>query len=693
MPLPLLEGDPSALLRALTRISRAVSDAASLDEIMQLAVEQGAALLGAERSLVLLRDDAGRLRIRAWYGLGAPRETSFPGSLDETLVARLATVLGEPSSDSVVAVPLVVRGRITGVIATALGESLEPNPAEAVLTALADQMAAPLENARMAEEVRQAQLVLENARLQDSERAARQAAEGGRDVLEAILQHIPEGIAIADAPDARIRVISRYGLASLERTEEEIVGLTAEERAARLPMYRGDAESPASAHELPLTRAIRDGTVIRAEEWSFQRGDGTRVPLLCNAGPIRDKEGTITGAIMAWQEIGSLKRMQEQLAQAQRLQAVGKLTGGVAHEVNNMMTVVIGFGHFVLQQLAHTDPRRKDVERMVYAGTRAAGITQQLLAFSRQQVLRPRAVTLGPLVNELAPLLKQVLGLDKGLELRLSPDPITVFADPGQLEQVLINLVANARDAMDPGGVVTMEVGTRMLDENYFQSHHGVKVATGPYALLMVTDPGTGMDAATKARVFEPFYTTKTVGEGTGLGLATVYGIVKQSDGYIWLYSEPGLGTSVKVYLPLTGPEEKAPPMSSEHNVPHGQEVVLVVEDESIVRQYTCRTLEELGYVVVEAASADEAMSILDQGTRVDLVLSDVVMPGLSARSMAESIARSHPTVQVLFVSGYPGEDVMRRGLLEPKAPFLQKPFSIEDLARTLRNLLDQARR
>jgi PAS domain S-box-containing protein len=694
MPCPPPNDDPGDLLRALTQISHAVSNADSLESIMRLAAQQAARLLGAERSVLLLTDDAGGLRLRASHGM-AHTEEAFPGPLDERLIARLAPVLGAPSADTVLAVPLVVRGRVTGLIATAAAPDVGVSPAsELILTALADQMAAPLENARMAEEVRQAQLLVENARLYEAERTARRAAEEGRDVLQAVMEYIPEGITIADAPDVRIRLVSRFGLELLDRSWDEVHGLTAEEQAALFFMSRPDADTPAAAGDLPLTRAVKEGVVVQGEDWVLRRANGSSVPLLCDAGPIRDKDGVITGGIMAWREISSHKRMQEQLAQAQRLQAVGKLTGGVAHEVNNMMTVVIGFGDLVLKALGDTHHLRNDVAQMVRAARRAAGVTQQLLAFSRQQVLRPAVIGVEPLIEGAAPLLRQLLGAGKTLELRLSSKRLDVFADPGQLEQVLINLVANARDAIEAGGRVTIQTAERVLDENYARSHPSVTVVTGRYAAIMVTDSGIGMNQATLARVFEPFYTTKGVGKGTGLGLATVYGIIKQSEGYIWLYSEPGIGTTVTVYLPLTAPRPSAPQPVAEGGARGGHETVLVVEDEPMVRQMAKRSLEELGYKVLEAASGTEAIEIVERnGPAVDLVLSDVVMPGMSAKALSDALARSHPTVPILFTSGYPGTDVVHQGLLSPDAPFIQKPFTSEDLARTLRPLLDGNRR
>ena len=695
MTLPSLDEDAAELLRALTRVSRAVSNAGSLESIMRLAAEQAAALLSAARSVVLLVDDDGTLRIRAWHGAEPPGPDWVPGQLDENLPARLAPVLGAPSPDRVLAVPLVVRGRVTGVLAVTPEFPAEPSgSAEVVLTALADQMAAPIENARMAEEVRQAQLLAENVRLQQAEREARLVAEDRRDVLQAVLEHIPEGITIADAPDVSIRLVSRFGLELLGRSWEEVRGLTAERQASVMPMCRPDQDSPAAPEDLPLTRAVREGAVVRGEEWVLLGSGGARVPLLCDAGPIRDREGKVTGGIMAWREIAEHKRMQEQLAQAHRLQAVGKLTGGVAHEVNNMMTVVIGFGRYVLKHLPPDHPRRPDLEQIVRAGTRAAGITQQLLAFSRQQVLQPSDLPLQPLVENLTPLLWQLLGADKTLELRLPAEPLYVFADPGQLEQVLVNLVANSRDAMEPGGRITIEVAERVLDAAYARAHPEVAMGVGRYAALMVTDTGAGMDRATQARVFEPFYTTKAVGEGTGLGLATVYGIVKQSGGYVWVYSELGMGTTVKVYLPLTGQSQRSPASRDSRPQPQGgRETILVVEDEPMVRELARQSLTQLGYSVLEADSGDAALAIIERRRpTVDLVVSDVVMPGLSARALAEAVGRLDPSIPLLYMSGYPGEEVVRRGLLSPGAPLIQKPFSEEELDRSIRGLLIRAR-
>jgi two-component system, cell cycle sensor histidine kinase and response regulator CckA len=692
MPHPFLDHNPEELLRALTQVSHAVSNAESLDQILRLVASQAAGLLGADRSLVLLTGDDGALRIRAWNGMDPPESQSFAGPLDEAMVARLGPFLGELSPEQVLAVPLLVRGRVTGLLAVGQpGGAQATGPSEAVLTALADQTAAPLEIARLMEEVRQAQVLAENVRLQEAERDAKRAAQGGRAILDALMEYIPEGITIADAPGVRIRLVSRFGLELLGRSWSEVEGLSAEEQASQLPMRRPGAESPAAAEELPLVRATVDGAVVRGEEWLLLRPDGSVVALLCDAGPIRDAAGRITGGIMAWREITGLKRIQEQLAQATRLQAVGKLSGGVAHEVNNMMTVVIGFSQDVLRNLPPKHPGRRDLEQVVLAANRAADITRQLLAFSRQQVLQPVKMRLESLLQSLLPLLQRLVGADKLLDFRPSAEPLWVVADRNQLEQVVVNLLANARDAVNAKGRITISTAQRRLDAEHSLSHHGVAARPGEYAAIIVTDTGSGMDAATRTRVFEPFYTTKEMGRGTGLGLATVYGIVKQSDGYIWVYSEPGQGTTIKVYLPLAdagdGPEGPAALPRPER----GRETILVVEDEPMVREMTCRNLAALGYTVLPAESGDAALRVVEQTPEIDLVLADVVMPGLSAKQLARRLAESNPDLPVLFMSGYLGDEVVRRDLLSPGVPFLEKPFGLQELGRAVRALLDQS--
>jgi PAS domain S-box-containing protein len=394
-----------------------------------------------------------------------------------------------------------------------------------------------------------------------------------------------------------------------------------------------------------------------------------------------------------YRDITERKRVEEHLRRAERMQAAGKLAGGVAHEVNNMMTGVIGFSEFLLRSLEPEDPRRADVEEVIKAGTRAADVTRQLLAFTRQQFLRPQVIQINTVVAEIDKMLRRSLGEDKLLELRLSPDAGEIRADRGQLEQVLINLVLNARDAMTGHGRVSVETGLSVWDEVYAQRHGGVDMPLGRYVMLAVSDTGTGMDAGVKERIFEPFFTTKPVGQGTGLGLSTVYGIVKQSGGYIWVYSEPGEGSVFKVYLPeaRVSADFDEPAAQCATAPTSGSETILVIEDEDIVRNLACRGLRDHGYNVVEARNGAQALRyIREHPDVVDLVVSDVVMPEMGGRELGQSLATLNADLPILYMSGYTGDDVVQRGLLAPGAPFQQKPFTPAGLAAKVRAMLDQ---
>ena len=393
-----------------------------------------------------------------------------------------------------------------------------------------------------------------------------------------------------------------------------------------------------------------------------------------------------------YRDVTERKRVEEQLRRAERMQAAGKLAGGVAHEVNNMMTGVIGFSEFLLRSLEVGDPRRADVEEVIKAGTRAADVTRQLLAFTRQQFLQPQVLQVNMVVSDMEKMLRRSLGEDHVLEFQLSPDAGLLRADRGQLEQVLINLILNARDAIAGHGRVSIQTAPAVWDEVYAQRHGGVDLPLGSYVMLAVSDTGCGMDFEVQARIFEPFFTTKAIGQGTGLGLSTVYGIVKQSGGYVWVYSEPGEGSVFKIYLPAAQAESPSEPPRGQQEVPAGgSETILVIEDEDVVRHLACRGLRDHGYSVIEARNGVEAVQYIMQhpGT-VNLVISDVVMPEMGGRELGQALARVEPTLPMLFMSGYTGEDVVQRGLLDPGAPFQQKPFTPGGLATKVRAMLDK---
>ncbi|HEX3275933.1 MAG TPA: PAS domain S-box protein, partial [Gemmatimonadales bacterium] len=395
-----------------------------------------------------------------------------------------------------------------------------------------------------------------------------------------------------------------------------------------------------------------------------------------------------------YRDVTERKRVEDQLRRAERMQAAGRLAGGVAHEVNNMMTGVIGFSEFLLRSLESDDPRRTEVTEIIKAGSRAADVTRQLLAFTRQQFLRPEVLSANAIVRDLEKMLRRLLGEDHTLELALDPDAGELRADRGQLEQVLVNLILNARDAMVRPGKVRLTTAAVQLDESYVAAHQGVDLPQGSYVRLTLSDSGLGMDQETQARIFEPFFTTKPVGQGTGLGLSTVYGVVKQSEGFVWVYSELGLGTTFKIYLPRVG---AAPIQSVRTDHPPaargGSETIMIVEDEEMVRELASRGLRALGYRVVEARQGAEALRRLEADpASVDLVISDVVMPEMGGRELARRLALLRPSLPILFISGYTGEDVIDRGLLEPGAPFEQKPFAPDGLARKVREMLDAGR-
>ena len=396
----------------------------------------------------------------------------------------------------------------------------------------------------------------------------------------------------------------------------------------------------------------------------------------------------MTGVCM---DVTQRRATEEQLRQTHRMESIGRLAGGVAHEANNQMSVVIGATDFILRRTDVPPAVRSDVESVRRAAERTAAVTAQLLAFSRRQVLKPQVLDLGVLLQRFQPVLQRIMGEDCTVTLRLGEGIGSVTADPGQLEQVLINLALNARDAMPRGGELTVETSAAQFKRGSAPIIQGVAVEPGSYAVVVVTDTGHGMDQQTMARVFEPFFTTKEVGQGTGLGLSTVYGIVKQSDGYVWAYSEPDRGASFEIYLPAT-PEAPAdlPRRTGALPAPANGELILVVEDEETVRRTVARGLAEAGYRVIEAENGSQALDLAGRSPdRIALLLTDVVMPGMSGRELAAAVGELIPGISVLFTSGYTDSEIVRRGLLAPGAAFLPKPFTVNALVRAVRDRMD----
>jgi PAS domain S-box-containing protein len=391
----------------------------------------------------------------------------------------------------------------------------------------------------------------------------------------------------------------------------------------------------------------------------------------------------------------ALRRSEEQLRQAQKMEAIGQLTGGIAHDFNNVLAVILSYASLLAGDLQPGDPMHEDLREIQAAGERAAALTSQLLAFSRRQILEPRVLDLNELVAGVEKMLRRLIGEDVELAAIALPEPVLVHVDPGQIGQVLMNLAANARDAMPDGGKLTIEIARTELDASYAADHPGV--IPGPYVLLAVTDTGVGMDKETQAHVFEPFFTTKEVGRGTGLGLSTVFGIVRQSGGHIWVYSEPGNGTTFKVYLPPAAADASvAAPgaASAEPRVLRGSETILLVEDEEPLRKVVRTILSRNGYRVLEAQSGGDALLICEQHPLpIHLMLSDLVMPRMSGVHLAARLGSIRPGMPALFMSGYTGGSIVRHGILDADTAFIQKPFTPGSLLRKVRQVLEKAAR
>jgi len=468
---------------------------------------------------------------------------------------------------------------------------------------------------------------------------------------------------------------------------EAAVRLYGYSRAEFLEMTLKDLRPPDDGPRPQSQSTISGEGLVGAGEWRHRKKDGTAIVVEITRHAL-----TFAGrpaALAMAHDLTQRRSLESQLLQSQKMEAVGQLAGGIAHDFNNLLTAIFGSSDLLLEDLSVDDQRRSDVEDIKQAAQRAAALTRQLLAFSRQQVLAPQVLDLSALIADLEKMLRRVIGEDVEFRTVLAPDLGAVRADPGQLEQVIVNLAVNARDAMPYGGKLTVETANVDLDEAYPQER-GL-VVPGRYAMLAVTDTGIGMDAHVKAHIFEPFFTTKEKGKGTGLGLATVYGIVKQSDGYIWVYSEPGRGTSFKIYLPRVEavaepPAPKAMPPASLR----GSETVLVVEDEAAVRNLVRRVLEAHGYSVLVAADGPEALRLIESHHEpIHLLVTDVVMPKMSGRQLAERVVSTRRETKVLYLSGYTDDAIVHHGVLAPGIAFLQKPFTPRALARKLREVLD----
>jgi len=433
---------------------------------------------------------------------------------------------------------------------------------------------------------------------------------------------------------------------------------------------------------------------LSASDWEGEllakRKNGNTFMLALRTSPVVDEQGKPLVIIGVGRDVTEMKMMEEQLRQSQKMEAIGQLAGGIAHDFNNLLTVIEGYVELLLSSTMSSDPTHNFVQQIKKATERATSLTRQLLAFSRSQILQPKNIDLNELVSNMSGLLERLISENIELEIKLTPGLPAIRADRSQIEQILMNLAVNARDAMPDGGILTIETNAIYLDGQYIRMHNGVK--KGQYIQLTVSDSGIGMDAETQKRIFEPFFTTKEKAKGTGLGLSTVYGIVKQSEGHIWVYSELGQGTSVKIYLPVSLKQiPKAKVSPPQENRLGGNETILVVEDEYLVRELVCDTLKNSGYSIIEASNGKEAVTIYNRNKKkINMVLTDVIMPEMSGRKLVEILAQNNHKLKALYMSGYTDDAIIRHGVLEPGMNYIQKPFSPRSLLAKIKEVLNK---
>src|ERR1051326_802936 len=579
---------------------------------------------------------------------------------------RFRPLWPHPEIVSSISIPLLVANKVVGTLNINALDRLRPFTVGQmkVLTILAATAAAALESASLYTQVRQAE-----------------------EKYRSIFENAVEGIFQA-RPDQRLLTVnpSMARILGYESPQELIADFNATGR--RLWADAGTAEQ---INRLLETNGVVEGLPVEA-----CRKNGDRIWLSLNLRVVKNdrgatiyREGTIEDITARTEAETHRKHLEQQLRQSQKMEAIGQLAGGVAHDFNNLLTAINGYSSLALQRADPDERMSSYLEEIRKAGERAANLTRQLLAFGRKQMLKPVPLNLNDVVSEMSKMLRRLIGEDIVFDAKFDPELKQIRADPGQIEQVLVNLVVNSRDAMPQGGTLTIETANFEIGHEFASKHLGLSL--GNYVALTVSDDGGGMDEQTKARIFEPFFTTKEKGRGTGLGLSTVYGIVKQSGGNVWVYSEPNEGTVFKVFLPQVQQESEAPAKPAVEAVaPRGSETILLVEDEDVVRGLARQILEQAGYQVLDARGGEEAMRLCrERPGSIDLLLTDVVMPETSGKEVADRLTRLRPETRVLYMSGYTDDAIVHHGVLDSDVEFIQKPFTPVALARKVREVLD----
>jgi PAS domain S-box-containing protein len=549
---------------------------------------------------------------------------------------------------------------------------------ERLVAMLGAQVGTAYENSKQFAEIQQRAVDLEKSarERQQAEEALREANQ----TLESLVQTSPLAIIAIDL-EGKVKSWNSAAERIFGWTESEVSG----QSYAMVTDHRPEEVDS-------FIKSALEGQTIPALETRRKRRDGSSIDVSISSAALRDGQGKVNGVMAVIADIAGRKNLEEQFLQSQKMEAVGRLAGGIAHDFNNLLTAIIGYSQMALLRLPSEDPLRKDIQEIETAGQRAASLTSQLLAFSRRQVIQPKVLDLNTVVADLSNMLQRLIGEDIELHNSLDSEIGFVKADRGQIEQIVMNLAVNARDAMPEGGKLTIETRGVELDENYASEH--LDVCSGPHVMLAITDTGTGMDKETESRIFEPFFTTKEQGKGTGLGLSTVYGIVKQSGGHIGVHSEPGRGTTFKLYLPQVDEDEGRPIEDPTEMPANGTETVLLVEDESQVRKFAALVLRGTGYKVLEASGGEEALISAQQHKgRIHMLLTDVVMPGMSGKELSERLKQRRPNIKVIFASGYTDDAILHHGVLGPEMEFIQKPFTPSSLTQKVRQVLGKAER
>jgi hypothetical protein len=497
-----------------------------------------------------------------------------------------------------------------------------------------------------------------------------------RRLLAATLSSIGDAVVATDR-DGRVTFINPVAEALTGWPRKEARGVPATEV---LKLVDEKTREPV---ENPLTRVLRERTVAAQERAALISRNGVETPVEHSASPVRDESTGVRGAILVFRDIGKRRQLEEQATHAQKMDAVGRLAGGVAGDFNNVLTVITGYAELLRAEVPESSPLRRFIDEIIYAGERAAALTRHLLAFSRGATAQPRVLDLGSLVGNMDPMLRRLLGNNIELILLASPGAGRVRADASQMEQVIVNLASNARDAMPQGGKVVIEIANVDLEEGPGSKNLGLN--PGPYVMMAISDTGVGMNAETRSRLFEPFFTTKSPGKGSGLGLATVYGTVKQSEGAVTVYSQPGCGTIFEVYLPRVK-EPLAEP--ARKGSAKGSETILLVDDEEGVRKLVLAVLKSSGYDVLEASNGALALAAFEKNAhKIDMVLTDIVMPQMTGFELGQELVARTPGLKILYMSGY--RDNAIGGAGEAPKAFLHKPFTPDALLMKVREVLD----